>query len=102
MLAEVGVSKGDKSAFGILDLAGNVPEWVDGEYHPTDGRPELAGKSVRGGGYFLPRKFARAGLRMSLPEQPGKKALGPLRVGFRCACDTTASVVTKGKDSNSP
>lgn len=89
---------------GVLNLAGNVEEWVADWYDPRFyGRPEASlpdptgpatgtEKVVRGGSWDLVPFFARAVHRRSLaPNNPTAAA------GFRCAADAgTTSTITGG------
>jgi formylglycine-generating enzyme required for sulfatase activity len=75
-LRDVGATPQDRTATGIADLAGNLPEWVD------DSPPGSQEKIVRGGGYYLPAEVA--GERLTTEPASGKNE-GYLRVGFRCA-----------------
>jgi serine/threonine protein kinase len=94
----VGNPTGDRSPFEVLDLSGNLPEWVADDFALYPGNPgilfdELRGKKVvRGGGSFLPgllnaarieSGYGRTTARDSaFPEgKPGKV----LPIGFRCA-----------------
>jgi serine/threonine-protein kinase len=75
----VGSYPAGASPFGILDLAGNVWEWVAGryDYRPL-ARPEL--RVLRGGGccsiFGLPRASDRLALPLSYRDND---------IGFRCA-----------------
>lgn len=81
--APVGSVKGDKSPFGVMDLGGNVTEWVQDWYHdsyqksngPTEHR------SLRGGSWYL--------YNPSSARAPFRDRYSPevrfLDVGFRCA-----------------
>ncbi len=94
----VGNQTGDRSPYGVLDLSGNLPEWVADDFALYSGNPgvlfdELRGKKVvRGGGSFLPGVFNAARIESgygrttardsAFPEgKPGKV----LPIGFRCA-----------------
>jgi serine/threonine-protein kinase len=76
------------SPFGILDMAGNVWEWVSSLYKPypyvaTDGRedPAMAGRHVvRGGSWFLNPWDLRSANRDF--GEPGYRSA---YIGFRCA-----------------
>ena len=77
------------NAFGLHDMLGNVPEWVEDTWHdtydgaPADGSawldPNVRQHFLKGGGWDLPAFFVHAGVR------------GPLdpvhRLGFRVAFD---------------
>lgn len=73
-IARVGSFPRDRSPFGVLDLAGNVAEWID------SGEGEMA--AAKGGSFELPRYHALATAhdrrRADLPQRD---------VGFRCAKD---------------
>ena len=81
---------GDRSAYGVLNLAGNVSEWVDAAYAPYEGNrtpdPEYAkgDRVMRGGSYqkASPPASARTSRRnfLSRFSPPGK--ISP--VGIRC------------------
>lgn len=67
------------STYGVLDLAGNVWEWVEGRYdYAPLARPEL--RVLRGGGccsiYGLPRSSDRLALPATYRD---------VDIGFRCA-----------------
>jgi serine/threonine protein kinase/formylglycine-generating enzyme required for sulfatase activity len=100
----VGNQTGDRSPYGVLDLSGNLPEWVADDFELYPGNPgvlfnELRGKKVvRGGGSFLPgllnaarieSGYGRTTARDSaFPEgKPGKL----LPIGFRCAAGIEAA-----------
>lgn len=104
MPGAVGNQTGDRSPYRVLDLSGNLPEWVADDFALYPGNPgvlfdELRGKKVvRGGGSFLPgvlnaarieSGYGRATARDSaFPEgKPGKV----LPIGFRCAAPIEAA-----------
>jgi hypothetical protein len=76
-LAGVGTTPGDKTASGIFDLTGNIPEWTSDDYGQGM-------KAVRGGGYYLPASVVGQRLAISPDLDAGR---GYLRVGFRCAAN---------------
>jgi serine/threonine-protein kinase len=84
--APVGSHPKGASAFGVLDLAGNVEEWVDdfwSESPPAGGRPASGASHVlRGGGWQSPPSRARTSSR----SWASSMEAGP-NVGFRCARD---------------
>jgi formylglycine-generating enzyme required for sulfatase activity len=87
--APVGARPEGASLYGLLDMAGNVWEWVSSSYQPypfarTDGREELADLServLRGGSFASPDlSYARCAMRSrSLPRR--RQAT----IGFRVA-----------------
>lgn len=83
MTAPVGSVKGDKSPFGVMDLGGNVTEWVQdwyrNSYQKSDG--PTRNRSLRGGSWFdFNPSFVRAPDRDG--DSPEDRFSG---VGFRCA-----------------
>lgn len=89
--APVGSFKLDRSAFGIMDMAGNVSEWVNDLYelYPGNsgslGADERTYRVVRGAGMTYGREFAALSRRMAhAPEiKPGQHTA----IGFRCVSD---------------
>jgi formylglycine-generating enzyme required for sulfatase activity len=87
----------DISPFGVFDMAGNVQEWVAGEYKPYSAIPGAANSSgsvqciVRGGGFRTPAGHLSPSWREPLPLTAGSPKLET--VGFRCAVDASAALV---------
>ncbi|MGM0575397.1 MAG: formylglycine-generating enzyme family protein [Myxococcota bacterium] len=94
----VGSKPAGASPYGVLDMAGNVWEWVADRYHsdyegaPTDGSAWEAGSSsyrpVRGGGFVNYHTYdVRAGHRyIALPDDSG--AYSGFVAGCRCCSST--------------
>jgi formylglycine-generating enzyme required for sulfatase activity len=90
----VGSSSADVSAAGVMDMAGNVSEWVFDWYKvdyysvaddtdpqgPTQRRGEGSGRGVRGGAFSDDLANGRTARRSSRAETYGY----PM-IGFRCA-----------------
>jgi formylglycine-generating enzyme required for sulfatase activity len=97
----VGSYPAGASPYGVLDLAGNVAEWVNDWYDATYyAQPVAAGlnpqgpiagteKVVRGGSWDAMPFFARAVHRQSLVPNDKQSWLG-----FRCATTTNETVAT--------
>ncbi len=84
--ARVGSRPAGASAFGVLDLAGNVEEWTADWYVESlaEGAAPRAGAShvLRGGGWLSPPSMSRTTAR----SWGSSVEAGP-NVGFRCAKD---------------
>ncbi len=81
--APVGSVKGDRSPFGVMDLGGNVTEWVQDWYrdsYQTSGGP-TKNRSLRGASWDL--------YDPSNARAPNRIRFSPMfrsnDVGFRCA-----------------
>jgi formylglycine-generating enzyme required for sulfatase activity len=96
MVVPVGTRSGGSTPEGVLDMAGNVGEWVADRYgfYSPDGAPETdptgpAGgtmRVVRGGG------FLDSGLSMQSRNRRGASPTrGSENIGFRCAHDGPSS-----------
>jgi sulfatase modifying factor 1 len=86
-LAPVGSFPDGRTKEGVLDLAGNVSEWMEDSYSEQLGGPRLVGiRVVRGGDYKTPAAWLRAAARR--PEDP---TLQSSTVGFRCAKSALSS-----------
>ncbi len=90
----VGVIKEDKSPFGVMDLSGNVAEWVANDWYlypsaPLDSDPNDPTFGIlRGGNYISTPVAMRSTFRNKtekLFREPG--------AGFRCAADSIQDVV---------
>jgi formylglycine-generating enzyme required for sulfatase activity len=89
----VGSFSGDRSPYGVYDLAGNVREWTASWYQAYPGNSYSSQefgeqfKVVRGdswgegGHYYLPH-FSRASFRLNVPPEERYEF-----IGFRCAKD---------------
>jgi formylglycine-generating enzyme required for sulfatase activity len=81
----------DVSPFGVLDMAGNVSEWVADLYSLYPGNPgqilasEKSHRVVRGAGITYGLQYARLTRRMS---HSGEITSGQhTAIGFRCSSD---------------
>jgi iron(II)-dependent oxidoreductase len=99
----VGAIPTDAGPWGNLDMAGNVPEWVQDDYALYPGNPstlapdDLNNKVVRGGSYFFAgplgadrsagygRVTSRGAHPPQLRDKAGQAQWVP--IGFRCAMD---------------
>ena len=100
-IAAVGSFKEDVSPLGVMDLAGNVFEWVEDRYALYPGNPERLPDSerlhrvIRGGGFLLGSEMARSTNRGShLPQIESAEGRDSF-IGFRCSVD--ADAITKAR-----
>lgn len=89
--AAVGSFPSDVSPYGVLDMAGNVQEWVNDSYQPYVNSPDTLSaedgrKLIRGGSYGAIPEGLSPAWRGWITEGSGP-AQSPL-VGFRCAADS--------------
>jgi formylglycine-generating enzyme required for sulfatase activity len=78
----------DFSPYGVLDMAGNVPEWVDSD--AGDGK-----KIVRGGGFQSTGDQATTTSRTPVPGELDPSAY--TAIGFRCAASPEAALKLRGQ-----
>jgi formylglycine-generating enzyme required for sulfatase activity len=108
--APVGSFPEGRSQFGVMDLAGNVWEWVGdwyGAYSPGDGvKPEVAPsgpatgtrKVIRGGAWNGSEpSWERPSFRYS--KEPTDRNHG---IGFRCASSPTGALGTSDGGAPAP
>jgi formylglycine-generating enzyme required for sulfatase activity len=93
-LARVGSFPFDRSPYGVMDMDGNAPEWMDADYRLYSGNAfgplppsEIGQKVVRGTG-LLGSEHARITERGS--QSPQLDAQRFSLIGFRCAADVSA------------
>lgn len=85
---------GDRSAYGVVNMAGNVSEWVDAAYGPYEGNsvPDAnyaSGNRVARGGTYKKAsqpETARASRRSPFPRFPPPGKTPP--IGIRCVVST--------------
>lgn len=99
----VGSFPASTNAFGALDMAGNVAEWVADFYQANyysqpaasglnpPGPPSGTDRVIRGGSWDARPFFARSTQRQHLP--PGETRLW---LGFRCASDIDSGALVPG------
>ena len=81
------------SPYGVLDTAGNVQEWVAGEYRLYTGPPPSLNPGegvVRGGSFATPAQHLSTASRAPISLSPGTPQWSS--VGFRCAVDARAGL----------
>jgi formylglycine-generating enzyme len=90
--SDVGSFKGGASPYGVMDMAGNVIEWVDAFYEPypnsTVNSPEFGGKNrvVRGGFFKAPtNEWLKTTKRSYVPPDTVSNKDKTSPIGFRCA-----------------
>jgi formylglycine-generating enzyme required for sulfatase activity len=94
--AAVGSFAADISPFNVLDFAGNVQEWVAGDFkfYPassgTTNRPPPGQGIIRGGSFRTPAQQLSPSWREPLPLTGAGPQLES--VGFRCAADAAAAL----------
>lgn len=91
---EVGSHPGDVSPFGILDMAGNVAEWVADWYAPYSSEPSLNPRGPDAGDVRVYREGSWAAADPRMMHSDFRMYTGPggreLDLGFRCASDVAA------------
>lgn len=98
-IAPVGSFPKDVSPYGVMDMAGNVFEWVEDRYRLYPGNPaslpdeEKDHRVIRGGGFLLGKEIARTSNRGSHPVQLKQTQKRDSFIGFRCSVD--ASVIVR-------
>lgn len=96
-VAPVGAYPNDRSPYGVMDMGGNVSEWVAGWYQAYPGSHEVSDafgkyyRVIRGGawgreGHYALHLFLRAAYRFNLSANSRLDD-----VGFRCAQDAQPS-----------
>ena len=102
-VAPVGSYSSDKSPYGVLDMAGNVSEWVQDWYQPYPGGDYQSDdfgekyKVLRGAawgreGHYAMHQFQRAAYRFNLSPEATLDD-----VGFRCAKNVPAKMARPGR-----
>jgi len=86
----------DVSPFGILDMAGNVQEWVADDYRLYEGNPaklspeESDRRVLRGGSFAVFPEQLSPSWREAVAANAGPSKLSA--VGFRCAADVSIAL----------
>ncbi|HSR49496.1 MAG TPA: SUMF1/EgtB/PvdO family nonheme iron enzyme, partial [Acidobacteriota bacterium] len=100
--APCGAFPRDRSPFGVMDMAGNVSEWVADDYRLYPGNPaavpaEQRRHKVIKGGFFgvnrLREELARATYRLAMKPEEQLPA-----IGFRCAADAKAALGPRSRE----
>src|SRR5262245_34616586 len=81
---------GDLSAYGVVGMAGNASEWVDGFY--AAGARE---RVVRGASYAEPLQNFRVTRRIKTPDDVSADVRAEWVVGFRCVKDAQQRTAVK-------
>jgi len=79
-MAPVGSFPAGRTPEGVLDLAGNVAEWVEGTYRHPSGAALSGVRVLRGGSYRDAAPWLRSAARV-----PAERELAAPFAGFRCA-----------------
>ena len=97
--APVGSFRLDVSPFGVMDMAGNVSEWIEDLYTLYPGNPgelpvsDRSHRVVRGGSMELDQDYARLTNRSSRAPSPAPG------LGFRCVADVQTIVNALARQS---
>ncbi len=105
-VAPVGSYPRDRSPYGVMDMGGNVSEWVADWYQPYPGSHESSAdfgrqyRVIRGGawgreGHYALHLFLRTAYRFYLPPDSRLDD-----VGFRCAGDTGPAAMAHSTHSD--
>ncbi len=91
--APVGSHGDDRSPYGVLDMGGNVSEWVSSVYAPYPGAPAASKgypsrRTTRGGAYRWPMEDARCAARVGAPQED----YGSPTIGFRIVIEVPTAL----------
>ena len=99
-----GGKTGDRTPEGVLDLGGNVSEWVQDGFAPI-----LAGGTDPIGDASSPRRVVRGGSLLDSAEKlratyraSAMPGTAHASIGFRCAMDVPSKAAAPGPDSGAP